>query len=325
MKKDFSLFKTMITTRLVELEIAKEYPKQEMRTPIHLCVGQEAPPAGISASLGKKDLVVSGHRSHGHYISKGGDINAMIAEIYGKATGCSKGIGGSQHLVDTGVGFMGSAPILGSTISVGVGLALGLKMLKKNNVVISYFGDAATEEGIFHESLNFASIHKLPIIFACENNLYSTHTPLSKRQPSRSIASLGGGHMIPGYTIDGNDVRKIDDISRNVIEDARMGQGPTLLEFLTYRWLEHVGPNSDENLGYRSKEEISEWIKLDPIEIESQKLEKEIPSWFKIRKEIETEVKNKIRIAFDFAKNSPFPDKSTLRGSTYPEKIISFV
>jgi TPP-dependent pyruvate/acetoin dehydrogenase alpha subunit len=319
------MFRSMLTTRIVELEIAKEYPKQEMRTPVHLCIGQEAPPAGISASLQNSDLVVSGHRSHGHYISKGGNISSMIAEIYGKETGCSKGLGGSQHLVDTSVGFMGSAPILGSTISIGTGLALGLKMLKKTNVVIAYFGDSATEEGIFHESLNFASIHQLPIVFACENNLYSTHTSLAKRQPKRNISELGKAHLVPGFTVDGNDVRKVFEISKTAIHRARRGDGPSLIEFMTYRWLEHVGPNSDEDLGYRTKSEIEEWKKNDPIEIESNKLALEIPDWANQRLKIENEIRLEVNKSFEFAKNSPFPTPLNLESGIYPEKVISYV
>ena len=318
------MFRSMLTTRLVELEIVKEYPNQEMRTPVHLCVGQEAPPAGISASLSKSDLVVSGHRSHGHYLSKGGNLSAMIAEIYGKATGCSKGLGGSQHLVDTSVGFMGSAPILGSTISIGTGLALGLKMLNRNNVVVAYFGDSATEEGIFHESLNFASIHKLPIIFACENNFYSTHTPLSKRQPNREISALGKAHLIPSLTVDGNDVRKVFDVSKTAVERARHDQGPTLIEFITYRWLEHVGPNSDENLGYRSKAEIVKWKDHDPIEIESKRLAVEIPNWDDERKRIEIEIILEIKKSFEFAKISHFPENNKNNNQVYPDRVISY-
>jgi pyruvate dehydrogenase E1 component alpha subunit len=248
----------------------------------------------------------------------------MIAEIYGKVTGCSKGLGGSQHLVDTSVGFMGSAPILGSTISIGTGLALGLKMLKKTNVVISYFGDSATEEGIFHESLNFASIHQLPIVFACENNLYSTHTSLAKRQPKRNISELGKAHLVPGFTVDGNDVRKVFEISKTAIDRARRGDGPSLIEFMTYRWLEHVGPNSDEDLGYRTKSEIEEWKKHDPIEIESNRLALEIPDWANQRLKIENEIRFEVNISFEFAKNSPFPDPLNLESGIYPEKVISY-
>lgn len=318
------MFELMLKIRIVEEEIAIEYKNQEMRTPVHLCIGQEATPVGVSAFLENKDLVVSGHRSHGHYIAKGGNIEKMIAEIYGKVTGCSKGKGGSQHLVDTSVGFMGSAPILASTIAIGTGLAFGLKMRKSKNVVVSYFGDSAVEEGIFYESLNFASLHKLPIIYVCENNLYSTHSKLDVRQPNRAISKLGESHLIPSFTIDGNNVREVSIYAEEAISRARKGMGPTFLECLTYRWLEHVGPNSDVDLGYRTQSEIDNWIKRDPLTLERKNLVVETNNWEKQESIIKNKINLEVKSAFDFAKSSDFPDLSNLDIGIYPEKVISF-
>lgn len=303
--------------REVELEIAQKYSQLQMRTPVHLCVGQEAPPVGISANLLVGDKVLSNHRSHGHYIARGGNINRMIAEIYGKETGCSKGKGGSQHLVDTSVGFLGSTPILASTISIGVGVAWTLKQMKLGNVCIVYFGDSAVEEGIFHESLSFASLHKLPIIFVCENNLYSTHAPVNLRQPDRPIARTSLSHDITSHTLDGNDVIEIFNISKKVIEMARAGFGPSLLVCNTYRLLEHVGPNSDERLGYRSSEEIQYWKTKDPIMSLRAVLLSKMSNWHKHEKRIILDIRSKVDEAFEFALKSQSPREDQLLVDVY--------
>ncbi len=305
---------------MVEEEIVKRYPEQEMRTPVHLCIGQEAVPVGISENLEEGDKILSGHRSHGHYLACGGDLPRMIAEIYGRSTGCSKGKGGSQHLVDTSVGFLGSAPILASTISIGTGVALALKYMNKSKVCIVYFGDAATEEGTFHESLSFASLHKLPIVFICENNLYSTHSALSVRQPSRPIEDLGYSHAVASETIDGNDVISISESGRRAISRARSGDGPSFLVFNTYRWLGHVGPNSDINLGYRNSEELESWMRKDPIEKIRRILLLTNLNWAETEKDIENEHAQAINEAFEFARNSPTPDIEELLLGVFPWK-----
>jgi pyruvate dehydrogenase E1 component alpha subunit len=288
-----------------------------MRTPVHLCIGQEATPVGISANLIPSDKVLSSHRSHGHYIARGGNIDRMIAELYGKSTGCSKGKGGSQHLVDTSVGFLGSAPILASTVSIGVGVAWALKQKRSQAVSIVYFGDSAVEEGIFHESLSFASLHNLPIIFVCENNLYSTHAPLVSRQPDRPISRLAMAHNISSFTLDGNNVIEIFEVSKEVIQMARMGFGPSLLVCNTYRWLEHVGPNTDEELGYRSREEIQLWKENDPIVNLRKILQNSFTDWPTEEKKIILEINTKIESAFAFASKSPTPSFSQLLTEVY--------
>ena len=207
------LYREMLRIRLVEERIGDLYAEQEMRCPTHLSIGQEAPPVGVSAHLRRDDLVFSGHRSHAHYLAKGGDLKAMLAELYGRETGCAAGKGGSQHLIDLDCGFMGSAPILASTISVGVGAAWAARLDGHDKVFVIYFGDGATEEGTFHEALNFAGTHRLAVVFVCENNLYSVHSALDVRQPNRPIHSLAPAHGLHALHGDGNDVDVVHDLA----------------------------------------------------------------------------------------------------------------
>ena len=184
---------------MVEEKIVELYPQQEMRCPVHLSIGQEAVSVGVCANLTREDIVFSNHRSHGHYLAKGGNLKAMVHEIYGKSTGCCFGRGGSMHLLDLSINFFGSTPIVGGTIPIAVGASLASKMQQKNNITTIFHGDGAVEEGVFHESLNFASLKKLPVLFVCENNLYSVYTPLSERQPNREIYKLVEAHDIKAY------------------------------------------------------------------------------------------------------------------------------
>ena len=316
--REIALFRQMLRIRRIEEAIASHYPEQEMRTPVHLCVGQEATPVGVSEHLSVRDKVMSGHRSHGHYLAKGGDLRTMLAEIYGRETGCSRGKGGSQHLVDLGSGFLGSAPILASTLSIGVGVAWALKQGGTDGVVVVYFGDAATEEGVFHESVSFAALHKLPVIFVCENNLYSTHSDLSVRQPARPISDLALAHGIPGVTCDGNDVLSVSEVAAEAVNRGRMGEGPSLLVFNTYRWLEHVGPDSDLELGYRSAEELESWKARDPLQILRLQCRLNVTDWDTVEQQFEVEIDREIVDAFSFARNSPFPKSSEMLADVYP-------
>ena len=313
------MFAEALKIRMVEDEIARRYKDQEMRCPTHLCTGQEVPPVAVSQHLNAQDFVFSAHRSHGHYIAKGGDLPAMIAELYGKQGGCARGKGGSQHLIDLNCGFMGSAPILASTISVGVGAAWAAKRRKEDRIVVIYFGDGATEEGSFHEAMNFAGVNALPVLFVCENNLYSVHTPLSTRQPvGRSIWQIANIHGAKGMYGNGNDIDEAWDLANKAVSHIRSGAGPVLLEYKTYRWKEHCGPNDDSSLGYRSPEEIQGWIENDPLDIYDKRLrhqglvsDNEVA---KIRGSIET----KIDAAFAFAESSHFPRKPELFEFVFP-------
>lgn len=313
-----AMYRQMLRIRLVEEAIAARYGEQEMRCPTHLCIGQEAPPVGVSAHLRRSDLVFSGHRSHGHYLAKGGDLNAMLAELYGRATGCAGGKGGSQHLIDLAAGFIGSAPILASTISVGVGAAWGAVMNGEDRIVVVYFGDGATEEGAFHEAMNFAGVKRLPVIFVCENNLYSVHSKLDVRQPRRPIFALGAAHGVAALQSDGNDVDVVHDLAREATTRARGGAGATLIELATYRWKEHCGPHDDTDLGYRSAEELLDWKKRDPVAAYADRLHGDGLLNGEKEASLRVEITGEIDAAFRFAKASPFPAASALMSHVYP-------
>ncbi len=305
---DKELFRRMLRIRLVEEKIAEVYPEQEMRCPVHLCTGQEAVAVGVCANLTPNDFALSSHRSHGHYLAKGGNLKALLAEIYGKETGCSHGKGGSMHLVDLEAGFLGSTPIVGSTIPIGVGAAFGSKLRGEKRVVVVFFGDAATEEGVFHESVNFAVLENLPVIFVCENNLYSVYSSLEVRQPkTREIYELAKGHGLPSSQGDGNDINEVVRQTGEAIERARAGQGPSFLEFLTYRWREHCGPDYDNHIGYRTEQEYLEWKEKCPIKRFENLLSKNETLNQKDADEMSKELKAEIEEAFRFAKESPFP------------------
>lgn len=312
------LYYQMLRIRMIEEKIAELYPEQEMRCPVHLCIGQEAVAVGACANLSRNDYVLSGHRSHGHYLAKGGDLKAMMAELYGKVTGCSQGKGGSMHLVDLSVGFLGATPIVGSTIPIAVGASFGSVMLGEQRVTVIFFGEGATEEGVFHESINFAVLKKLPVVFVCENNLYSVYSPLSVRQPEgREVFELAKGHGVESYQDDGNDVLKVNKLAGQAIRRAREGKGPTFLEFKTYRWREHCGPYYDNDLGYRTESEFQEWRRRCPIRMFRKRL---LSDGLLSDEDIEglvSELEAEIEDAVVFAKKSPFPEKQLLLEDIY--------
>ena len=292
----------MLRIRLVEESIANKYSEQKMRCPTHLSIGQEAIAVGVCANLTSQDQVLSTHRAHAHYLAKGGCLNSMMAEIYGKASGCSKGMGGSMHLIDTSVGFMGSTAIVGNTIPVAVGLALEKKLTRKKSIACVFFGDGATEEGAFYESVNFAIIHSLPILFICENNLYSVYSGLEVRQPvDRKIYKMVRAMGISAQHGNGNDV---EEVARKVKHAKTMilkSGGPQFLEFDTYRWREHCGPNFDNNIGYREESEFLKWKKKDPLKnFYSENSQKYID------RKIDT-ISREIDDAHQFADDSKFP------------------
>jgi pyruvate dehydrogenase E1 component alpha subunit len=272
----------------------------------------------VCANLTRDDYVLSNHRSHGHYLAKGGNLRAMMAEIYGKATGCCQGKGGSMHLVDLSAGFIGATPIVGSTIPIAVGTAFGTVMRGERRVSVVFLGDAATEEGVFHESLNFAALKKLPVVFVCENNLYSVYSPLSVRQPEgREIYRLAEGYGVKSYHGDGNDVIEVYKLAGQAINSARESKGPAFLEFKTYRWREHCGANYDNDLGYRSESEFQEWRQRCPVEkLEGQLLKEGILSQQDIDR-LTSNFRTEMEEAIAFAKESPFPEESCLMEDIY--------
>jgi TPP-dependent pyruvate/acetoin dehydrogenase alpha subunit len=316
-----SLYYTMLRIRMVEEAIAESYPEQQMRCPVHLCIGQEAIASGVCANLKKEDYVLSNHRSHGHYLAKGGDLKAMIAEIYGKATGCSKGKGGSMHLVDLSVNMLGATPIVGGIIPIATGVAFGTIMKGESGITVVFFGDAGTEEGIFYESLNFASLKKLPIIYVCENNFFSVYSHISVRQPEqRDNLSLVAAYGISDAKGDGNDVLEVHRLAEKAVAYVRNGKGPYYLEFDTYRWREHCGPNYDNHLGYRDESEFLMWRQRCPIELyERNLIEESIINKEQIE-EFRTKIQAEIDEAFSFAKQSPFPDENETFTDVYADR-----
>lgn len=262
------LYRTMLRIRFTEESLVEPIVKGDVRTPCHLYSGQEAIAAGLCATLTKGDYIFGCHRSHGHYLAKGGSLKAMMAEIYCKETGCSRGRGGSMHLIDPDVGMMGSAPIVAGTISLAVGAALASSIRKEGRVAVSFFGDGATGEGVLYESINFAALKKLPIIFACENNLYATHMPIRECRVNEPIYKMAESFGIDCHVVDGNDVLEIFETSKNAVEACRNGEGPVFIEFMTYRFRGHVGPDDNiqgSHTDIRPKEEIDAWFQKDPI------------------------------------------------------------
>ena len=315
-----ALYYSMLRIRIVEERIAESYPDWQMRCPVHLCIGQEAIAAGVCSNLRKEDYLLSNHRSHGHYLAKGGNLRSMMAEIYGKKTGCSQGKGGSMHLVDLDVNILGTTPIVGGMISVATGVALGIAMKEEDRLAAVFFGDAATEEGVFCESLNFASLKKLPILYVCENNFFSVYSPLSVRQPEgRDNITLVGAYGIKGAKGYGNSITDVHRLSAEAVAYVREGLGPYYLQFDTYRWREHCGPFYDNNLGYRSESEAMEWQKNCPVETYRKQLFAEgLLTEEKVR-ELTQEIEKEVDDAFEYAKTSPFPEIESMNDNVYSE------
>ncbi|MBX7136877.1 MAG: thiamine pyrophosphate-dependent dehydrogenase E1 component subunit alpha [Oligoflexia bacterium] len=307
------LYHRQMLVRLTEEEIAKRYPEGKMRCPVHLCTGQDAVSAAVGCALKPDDLCVSTHRSHGHYIGKGGDIKRMLAEIYGKAGGCSSGKGGSMHLVDRSVGYIGSTAIVGNTIPVGVGLGLSIKLKGSHQVSCVFFGDGAVEEGAFFEAANFAVLRGLPVLFLCENNFFSVYSPLRVRQPEgRKIHEMVRGLGLKAEDGDGNDIVEVYTKTKNAIDYIRSNSAPYFLEFYTYRWREHCGPFFDNNLGYRSEQEYLEWKERDPVELYRRRLVEQHQVDPKKLEQIDSSIMREIEAAFEFADASPFPEEGEL-------------
>jgi len=306
------LFRALYRIRRVEEEIARVYPSDKIRSPCHLSIGQEAVAVGVCEALGADDVVFGTYRSHAMYLAKGGDLKKMIAELYGRQTGCAKGKGGSMHLVDVDHGVMGASAVVGTTIPNAVGYAYAQKFLGSKRVVVSFFGDGATDEGVWHESLSFAALKSLPILFVCENNRYAIHTHQRQRQHVLDIVARASAHGIPAERIEGNDVLAIEDRCTQIVAALRNGEpGPAFIECMTYRWREHVGPGEDFALGYRSREEAEPWMRDDQV----SRLADMTPE--EIRKGIESEVEAEIAEAFAFAEQSPFPPPEELYLDVY--------
>lgn len=262
------LYKSLLSIRRAEEILADEYRKGTMRTPTHFGIGQEAVAVGVCAALQREDVVYTHHRSHTHYLAKGGSLFGLIAELFGREGGCSRGRGGSVHLIDTDCGFWGSSPILGHSLALAAGSAMAFQMDKKQHIAVAFFGEGACDEGAVWESLNFAAVKKLPVLFVCENNLYATETPLSVRMPAETdIVSKVRAFGVRAERIDGNNVFEMLSKATEAVDLCRSGNGPVFLECMTYRWREHVGPlwDYEANRTYRTKDELEEWMKNCPV------------------------------------------------------------
>ena len=308
----------MLRIRRVELQIANLYSEQEMRCPIHLSVGQEAVAVGVCSLLKNVDKIFSAHRSHAHYLAKGGNLKSMISELYGKSSGCAMGIGGSMHLLDLKAGLIAAVPIVGSTIPIAVGSAWSEKLRNINNITAAFFGEGATETGVYHETLGFASLQKIPIIFICENNKYSVYTKLEDRQsPDRSIKKNVESFGIKYFEANGNDVIKVYCQMKKALDYIKKYKKPVFLHFDTYRHLEHCGPNDDDHLAYRPKLEVIKWKKNCPItKLEKSLIKKSLLTKNKIQI-MNKKIDDEINLAFSFSKKSKFFKKSNLNKYIY--------
>jgi TPP-dependent pyruvate/acetoin dehydrogenase alpha subunit len=296
-------YKSLYRIRRAEEEVARVYPTDKIKSPVHLSIGQEAVSVGVCEALGRQDVVFGTYRSHALYIAKGGDLKKMIAELYGKVTGAARGKGGSMHLIDLDAMVLGTSAVVGTTIANAIGYAYAVKYRKQNAIVVSFLGDGATDEGVFHESLNFAALKALPMIFICENNSYAIHTHQRLRQARTNIYERVKAYGIKSERIEDNDVIKIHERVKLAVDALRAGQpGPYFFECMTYRWKEHVGPNEDFHLGYRTKDEAEPWIKNDQVGKIGALVEADR------RKQIENDVDAEVREAFAFAEQSPFPE-----------------
>ena len=305
-----NLYREMVKIRFCEESFVEPILSGEIKCPVHLCTGQEAAAVGVCLALGKDDYVFGNHRSHGHYLAKGGNLNALVAEVYTKQSGCSKGRGGSMHIAAKEQGFVGSVPIVAGTISLALGAALAAKTRKEKKVSVSFFGDGATGEGTLYESLNFAALKKLPIIFVCENNLYSTHLPVREIRPEQPIFEIAKPFGIASSQVDGNDVLAVFKEAEKAVELCYRGEGPFFLECLTYRMRGHVGPSDNiqgTQTDIRPKSEVEEWKKKDPIKrLEKLLLEDNILIKEELE-EIEKEIKKEIDNAHKLAKEDVGP------------------
>lgn len=283
---------------------------------MHLSIGQEASAVGVGVMLESGDYITSTHRGHGHCIAKGADPKFMFAEFFGKDTGYCRGRGGSMHIADVASGNLGANGIVGGGLPIAVGAALALKQTKKPNVVICFFGDGANNEGAFHESLNMAAIWKLPVVFVCENNKYGMSMSTERSTAVKNISQRAKAYDFPGVTVNGNDFAEVAEAAREAIARARQGNGPTLLECMTYR---HRGHSKSDRNRYRTKEEIAGWIARDPLQI----LQADLLAHGLLQPAdvaaIERSVKDEIEAAIQFAKDSPAPKVENLTDFVYTQ------
>lgn len=314
------MFESMELIRVAEEQIAEMVVAGEVNCPCHFAIGQEATAVGIAANLRSTDRGFGAHRSHSQFLASGASIDKLMAEVLGRVTGASKGMGGSMHLYAADTGFAGSVPIVAGTVPLAVGAGLAAKFDKNGDIGVAYFGDGACEEGVVHESMNLAASMNLPVLFVVENNLYSSHLDIHLRQPSNRVARFAESHGIETRVVDGNDIVAVFEASKYLIDRARAGEGPGFIEAVTYRWRGHVGPDENIDVGLRrSAEEVAAWKKRDPIArlydaliargITHQKLES-----------VKNRAMNKVKTARKEAYGQPWPKDSALLDYVYSHK-----
>jgi TPP-dependent pyruvate/acetoin dehydrogenase alpha subunit len=313
-EKYLELYEKLMTIRFFEKKVDELFQKAEIIGAVHPSIGQEAVAVGVAEAMGEADLVIATHRGHGHCLMRGAGLKPMMAELFGKATGCCQGKGGSMHIVDVAKGMLGANGIVGAGMPIAVGVGTAIKMRKSGQVVACFFGDNASNGGPFHESLNVAAIHHLPIVFVCENNLYGISVSAKKSCAVKDIAVRAKGYGIPGQVVDGMDVSAVYQAAQKAVVRARSGKGPTLLECKTYRFLGHS--RGDPPYGpYRTKEELELWKQRDPREvlIQQGKLNEDEVA------RVDGEVAEAVEEAVRFAKDSPLPDVRTALADVYSE------
>ena len=309
---------SMLQIRVVEEHVGELAREGLAKTPCHLGIGQEGVAVGVAASLNKSDRLFGGHRSHSQFLALGGGVYELIAEVLGKQDGASRGMGGSMHLYGGSFGFHGSVPIVGATIPIAVGAGLACKMDGAGDIAVAFFGDGACEEGVFHESLNFAAVYKIPVLFIVENNLFSSHLDIQFRQPSDSVARFADAHRVSNVVVDGNDVVGVAKATDALVKRIRSGAGPALMEAVTYRYRGHVGPNEDIDVGvHRKMEELAAWKRRCPIERLTAGMEVQgiltPESFLALRDGIEVDVATAVEKAIA----APYPDESALLDLVY--------
>ena len=314
------MHKKLLRIRRAEEIIAEEYRSGSMRTPTHFGIGQEAIAVGVCEALRLDDVVYTHHRSHTHYLAKGGSLFGLIAELLGREGGCSRGRGGSVHLTDRSIGFIGSSPILGHSAALAAGSALAFKMDGLSKVSVGFFGEGALDEGASWEAFNYASIHKLPVLFICENNLYATESPMSVRQADGTdLCERVRSFKVYAERIDGNNVDCVYKTAQAAIDLCRSGAGPAFLECMTYRWREHVGPlwDYEVNRTYRSKDELERWMQRCPIKLSRKSILESGKASLDDLAVWQEDIDKEIFGTLVQAKNSPWPEVSTLFENIY--------
>jgi TPP-dependent pyruvate/acetoin dehydrogenase alpha subunit len=294
-------YSQMYLIRHTEEEIIRLYPTDKIKSPVHLSIGQEFVSVGVCEALQESDIVFGTYRGHALYLAKGGNLDEMVAELYGKETGCARGKGGSMHLVDPTVGMMGTSAVVATSIPHAAGYAYALKTSGKQDVVICFFGDGATEEGVFYETMNFAALKNLPIVFVCENNAYAIYTRIEDRMAVTDLCPRVATFGLKTERVTSGNILDVYDATVRAVESARTLQGPVFLEVDTYRWFDHVGPTRDWGLAKRSQEEAQKWFKSDPLKTIGDSLDD------LTRKRLENDVQERVAKAIAFAESSAFP------------------